>query len=516
MSAPLSPPLWTYDAFLAATRARPLGARPEAVTGISIDSRTVQPGDAFFAIKGDTFDGHDFASNALARGAATAVVADSRLAGLGRTKGSLTIVDDVLDALRGLAGAARARTSAGIVAVTGSVGKTSTKEMLAAALAADGAVHYSPASFNNHWGVPLTLARMPPSARYGVFEIGMNHAGEIEPLVRLVCPQVAVITNVEPVHLEYFKDVKAIARAKAEIFLGLEAGGAAILNRDNPHYALLAKLAREAGVGRVVSFGEHAKADIRLDAVSLKPDCSCVSATVLGEKVSYKLGAPGRHLVQNSLAVLGAVSLLGADLARALLALAEMAPPKGRGERHRLQLRRGHATLIDESYNANPASMRAAIALLGQAAPERNGRRIAVLGDMRELGKAGAKMHAALAEPLAAAHVDTVFAAGPLMHALWEALPDALRGGYAETAADLQPLLFAAIAPGDVVMVKGSNASRMGPLVEALRTRFAAPEAEEDAERRQEVVSAESATGTRQDQEARSGNAAAGTRQESR
>ncbi|MEJ0097790.1 MAG: UDP-N-acetylmuramoylalanyl-D-glutamyl-2,6-diaminopimelate--D-alanyl-D-alanine ligase [Bauldia sp.] len=466
-------PLWTYDAFLAAMKARPLGARPDAVTGISIDSRTVEPGEAFFAIRGDTFDGHDFASSALARGAATAVVADSRLAGLGRTKGSLTIVDDVLDALRALAEAARARSTAGIVAVTGSVGKTSTKEMLARALMPDGPVHYSPASFNNHWGVPLTLARMPPSAKYGVFEIGMNHAGEIEPLVKLVRPQVAIITTVEPVHLEYFKDVKAIARAKAEIFLGMEEGGTALLNRDNPHYAQLAKLARAAGVTRIIGFGEHPKAELHLDAISLKEACSCVSATILGEKVSYKLGAPGRHLVQNSLAVLGAVSLLGADLARALLALSETRAPKGRGERHSLEFRRGSATLIDESYNANPASMRAAIALLGQAQPKRAGRRIAVLGDMRELGKAGAKMHAALAEALLAANVDTVFAAGPLMRNLWEALPEALRGGYAETAAELEPLVLGALASGDVIMVKGSNASRMGGLVNTLKTRFA-------------------------------------------
>ena len=472
-------PLWTYDAFLAAMRARPLGARPEAVTGISIDSRTLAPGEAFFAIAGANFDGHAFASSALARGAATAVVADSQLAALGRTKGSLTIVDDVMEALRALAGAARARSFAGIVAITGSVGKTSMKEMLAKALAPDGVVHYSPASFNNHWGVPLTLARLSSSANYGVFEIGMSRAGEIEPLVKLLRPQVAIVTTVEPVHLEFFKDLKAIARAKAEIFSGIEEGGTAVLNRDNPHYALLAKLARTAGVERIVGFGEHAKAELHLEAVSLKPDCSCVSASILGEKVSYKLGAPGRHLVQNSLAVLGAVSLLGADLAKALLALSELRAPKGRGERHRLDFRKGGATLIDESYNANPASMRAAIALLGQALPAKQGRRIAVLGDMRELGKEGPKMHAALAEALAAAKVDVVFAAGPLMRALWDALPGAQRGGYAGTAAELEPLVLGALAPGDVIMVKGSNASRMGDLVESLKGRFA-PSAVDD------------------------------------
>jgi len=465
-------PLWSYDAFLAATGGRRLGARPEVITGISIDSRTIAPGEAFFAIKGDTHDGHDFASNAVARGATTAVVAEGRIAGLGRIRGSLTIVPDVLDALRALGVAARARSKAGIAAITGSVGKTATKEMLAAALSPDGPTHYSPASFNNHWGVPLTLARMPESTRYAVVEIGMNHAGEIEPLVRMVRPQVAIVTAVEAVHLEYFKDVKAIARAKAEIFLGVESGGAAILNRDNAHYALLAKLARDAGVEHIASFGEHKRAELRLEAVKLKDNCSCVSASILGEKVSYKLGAPGRHLVQNSLAVLGAVAILGGDLAKAMLALAAIGPGKGRGERQFLRLRDGTATLIDESYNANPASMRAAIALLGQAQPGKRGRRIAVLGDMRELGKDAEKMHAALADALAEANVDAVFLAGPLMRSLSEQLPGDLRGVWAETASDLEPLLAKSLADGDVVMVKGSNASRMGPLVETVKARF--------------------------------------------
>ena len=280
-------PLWTYAEFLAATEGRPLGIKPEAITGISIDSRSAEPGEAFFAIKGDRFDGHDYTTMALARGAATAVVAAGRLPGLGRVSGSLTVVSDVLGALASLGVAARARTEARIAAVTGSVGKTGTKEMLVRALLPDGSVHFSPASFNNHWGVPLTLSRMPPASRFGVFEIGMNHAGEIEPLVKMVRPHVALITTIEPVHLEYFASVKAIARAKAEIFLGVEPGGAAILNRDNPHYALLAKLARAAGIERVIGFGEHPKAEARLEVVKLKPECSCVSAHVLGEAISY-------------------------------------------------------------------------------------------------------------------------------------------------------------------------------------------------------------------------------------
>jgi UDP-N-acetylmuramoyl-tripeptide--D-alanyl-D-alanine ligase len=469
----MNAPLWTYPAFVAAMKGRPLGVKPEAVTGISIDSRTIKPGEAFFAIRGENFDGHDFVSTALAHGASTAVVAQERLAGFGRIKESLTIVGDVLKALENLGRASRARSKAGIVAVTGSVGKTGTKEMLARALAPEGEVHYSPASFNNHWGVPLTLSRMPLSARYAVFEIGMNHSGEIEPLVKMVRPHAAIITTVEPVHLEFFKSVKDIARAKAEIFLGLEPGGAAILNRDNPHYALLVKQARAAKVERIIGFGEHAKAEARLTAVKLTPECSCVSARILGQEISYKLGAPGRHLVQNSLAVLAAVAVLGGDLAKATLALAQMPAPKGRGSRSELVLPTGRVTLIDESYNANPASMRAAIALLGQAAPSGRGRRIAVLGDMRELGGSAEELHADLAPVLEEARIDKVFVAGPLMRALWAKLPKGRRGASADSAAELLPLVADFLLPGDVVMVRGSNASRMGQLVDSLKARYA-------------------------------------------
>ena len=420
-------PLWTFDAFIAAIRGRPLGVRPEAIAGISIDSRTLLAGDAFFAIKGDRFDGHDFVAEALAAGAGVAVVAKQRLAGFGKIEGSLVVVEDVLGALADLGRAARARSSARIAAITGSVGKTGTKEMLARTLEPEGDVHFSPASFNNHWGVPLTLSRLPAAAKFGVFEIGMNHAGEIAPLTRMVRPHVALVTTVEPVHLEFFRSVKAIAAAKAEIFLGVEPGGAAIINRDNPHYGTLAKLARAAGIERIVGFGEHRRAEARLKLLKLKPDCSCVSAEILGEEVSYKLAAPGRHLVQNSLAVLAAVVLMGGDLAKAGLALARLEPPKGRGARHLLAIGTAGATLIDESYNANPASMRAAIALLGQAQPVRNGRRIAVLGDMRELGPKAPALHAALADALGEAHVDRVYVTGPCMGALWEVLPPALR-----------------------------------------------------------------------------------------
>jgi UDP-N-acetylmuramoyl-tripeptide--D-alanyl-D-alanine ligase len=468
-------PLWTTAEFLTALRARLVGQAPPAIAGISIDSRTIAPGDAFFAIRGDRFDGHDFVAAAFAGGAATAVVAESRAAELDAARGPLAVVPDVLAALNALAAAARTRTGAKLAAITGSVGKTSTKQMLAAALAGEGAVHASPASFNNQWGVPLTLARLPEGARFGVLEIGMNHAGEIAPLTRLARPDVAIVTAVEPVHLEFFASVEDIARAKAEIFQGVPGDGAALINRDNPHYALLARLAREAGIGRVLGFGEHRAAEVRLVRLAPYDRGSAVAARVLGTDVAYKVAAPGRHMVQNSLAVMGAVALMGGDLARAGLALAEFAPGKGRGERVALAVGGGTVTLIDESYNANPASMRAAIDLLGAASPSGRGRRIAVLGDMRELGDTAPDLHAALRQPLEGAMVDRVFLAGPLMGALWDTLPTHLKGGYGESAGEIEDAVLAAVAPGDVVMVKGSNASRMGLLVEALKKRFAAP-----------------------------------------
>ena len=410
-------PLWTVEAMAAAMGAAPAGPLPLSVPGISIDTRTLAPGEAFFAIKGDNRDGHEFVEAALAAGAGLAVVAADRRDRFPE-HAPLLVVADVLDGLRDLARAARARTQAKIIAVTGSVGKTSTKEALRLALGADGETHASVASYNNHWGVPLSLARCPDTARYAVFEIGMNHAGEIEPLTRLVRPQVAIITTVEPVHLEFFRSVEAIADAKAEIFLGLEPGGAAVINRDNPQFARLERAAQDAGVARIVSFGEHARADARLIRCALQSEGSTVEARIFGTDVTYKLGAPGRHLVLNSLAVLAASVLAGADLALAALALAKLQPASGRGARISLEMPGGTALLIDESYNANPASMRAALALLGQSQVGPRGRRIAVLGDMLELGPRGRDLHRELAEAVLANEVDLVFCCGPLMRAL--------------------------------------------------------------------------------------------------
>lgn len=467
--------LWTFASLLEATHGRPVGPDPGPINGISIDSRTVLPGDAFFAIRGDRFDGHNFVGPALGRGAVTAIVANDRLPALGHLTGSLVVVDDVLEALRGLARAARARSAARIVAVTGSVGKTGTKDMLLAALGTAGPVHGAPASFNNHWGVPLTLARMPRTTTFGVLEIGMNHPGEITPLVDLVRPHAAIITTVEAVHLEAFDSVEAIALAKAEILTGLTPDGVAILNRDNPYFDILAGIARELGVARIVGFGVHPEAEARLDDVVLEPDGSTASATILGREITYGIASPGMHIVMNSLVVLAAASVLGVDPDQAAGALASFTPGKGRGERTALLVGAGAALLIDESYNANPASMRAAFAVLAQATPMNNGRRVAVLGDMLELGEHERLLHAELAEPLMEAGADAVFLAGERMGALWEALPPDRRGVYAESAAELESALAEAIAPGDVIIIKGSNGSRMGPLVESLKRRFAAP-----------------------------------------
>jgi UDP-N-acetylmuramoyl-tripeptide--D-alanyl-D-alanine ligase len=464
--------LWTLDDMAKAMGAEKSGALPAQVPGLSIDTRGINKGEAFFAIKGDNRDGHEFVEAALKAGAGLAVIARDKRAQFA-ADAPLLIVGDVLEALRALASAARARSAAKIVAVTGSVGKTSTKEALKLALSADGETHASAASYNNHWGVPLSLARLPASAKYAVFEIGMNHAGEITPLTQLVRPHVAVVTSIAPVHLEYFGTLGKIADAKAEIFSGVVAGGAAVINRDIRQYAQLAKAAQAAGIAQVVSFGANVKADARVKRQSLHAEVSCVQAKILGHDVTYKIGAPGMHLVLNSLAVLAAVSLVGADLALAALALNNLKPAPGRGTRTTLVMPRGSALLIDESYNANPASMEAAIALLGQTPVGPQGRRIAVLGDMLELGGQGMALHRALAGPIQTAGVDLVYCSGPLMHALWEALPSGSRGGYAETSAALEPAVLATMRDGDVVMVKGSLGSKMGPIVKALERQFA-------------------------------------------
>jgi UDP-N-acetylmuramoyl-tripeptide--D-alanyl-D-alanine ligase len=463
--------LWTIDELLAATGGTLHGTVSKPLTAITIDSRAVGQGDIFVAIKGDKHDGHDFVANALKAGAGLGLV--SRVTPEMLAAGPvLEVADDPLRGLESLGLAARARSQAQIFAVTGSVGKTSTKEMLRTALSASGQTHASAASFNNHWGVPLTLARMPKSAAFGVFEIGMNHSGEITPLVSMVRPHVAIITTIAASHLGNFASLDEIADAKAEIFSGVEPGGHAIISRDTPYFERLSAAARAAGISSIVSFGKHPEADVRMDRVALLPDCCCVTAEVMGETVAYKLGLPGEHMAVNSLAVLAAAKLAGADLARACLALAKAAPAKGRGVQERLSIAGGELLLIDESYNANPASVAAALGLLAAAQPPRGGRRIAVLGDMLELGEQSPQLHAGLLEPMDAAKVDVLYAAGPLMANLWARVSGNRRGAYAETSEGLRDVLLKGLRPGDVVMIKGSLGSRMGPLVEAIRAAY--------------------------------------------
>ena len=432
----MSRPLWTADE-LGRALGPPTAPMTSAATGVSIDTRTLAPGDLFIAIKGDAHDGHDHVARAFEAGASAALV--SRRA----ADGPQFVVDDSLRGMERLGQAARARARARVLAITGSVGKTSGKEMARAALSALGPTHASAASFNNHWGVPLTLARLPADAAYGVFEIGMNHAGEITPLVGFVAPHVALVTTIAPVHIEHLGSIEAIADAKAEIFSGVVSGGAAVLNRDAPQFERLAQAARGL---RVLTFG--AGGDARLIACEADGEGSRVEAEIAGERLGFHLGAPGRHMAENAVGVLLALHALGAPVRACSQALAAFAPAKGRGERFTLQAPGGAFTLIDESYNANPASMRAALALLGAAKPGPGGRRIAVIGDMLELGPQGAELHASLASELKSNQVDLLFGAGPLTRALYDAAPATLRAAHAARSEALsEPLIAAPSGP---------------------------------------------------------------------
>jgi UDP-N-acetylmuramoyl-tripeptide--D-alanyl-D-alanine ligase len=466
--------LWTSLGLVGPLSARVSGKIPRGgVTGISIDTRTLQEGELFFAIKGANSDGHDYVGAAFAKGAVAAVVDELHAGGL-KQLGSLYVVNDVLPSLERLSVAARARSAARIVAVTGSVGKTSTKEALRLALAQGGAVHASIASYNNHWGVPLTLARMPKGTAFGIYEIGMNHTGEITPLAAMVRPHIAIVTTVAPVHIEYFDSLEEIADAKAEIFSGLVPGGVAIVNRDIAQYDRLVARAKDSPAGHVASFGENQKADARLVSVTVGLDHSTVEADICGEVLSFRLGAPGRHQAVNSLAVLLAAKAFGVDIKLAAGALEAFKAQPGRGERLRLYAKNGPYTLIDESYNANPASVRAAISLAGGLPLPGEGRRIVILGDMLELGQKGAEMHAELAADLVANNIDLVFAAGPLSMHLYNALPRQMQGASRERASELAPIVVAAVQGGDIVLIKGSNAMKMNAIVDALKKNAAA------------------------------------------
>ncbi|MFO1101656.1 MAG: UDP-N-acetylmuramoylalanyl-D-glutamyl-2,6-diaminopimelate--D-alanyl-D-alanine ligase [Methylocystis sp.] len=463
-------PLWSGLALVGALRARASGGLAREATGVSIDTRTLQPGDLFIAIKGETRDGHDFVQAAFEKGAAAAVVDEAHAAELSGA-GPLFVVRNVQQSLESLGQRARERTDAFIAAITGSVGKTSTKDMTRLMLSRFGDTHASTASYNNHWGVPLTLARMPAESNFGVFELGMNHAGEIAALVAQVRPHVAVVTRIAPVHLEYFRSIENIADAKAEIFSALD-GGVAIINRDDGFFERLAAAAAPTA-SHVFGFGESEGADARLLSYEQAGDGALIEADILERRMRFRIGAPGRHVAVNALAALLIGAVFDVDLEEAAAAFADFTPPSGRGRREKITTPDGAFTLIDESYNANPTSMRAALDLLGGAATGPGGRRIAVLGDMLELGPQAGELHAALAQDLIDAGVDLLFTSGPLMSRLSYAAPDEMRAAHRATPLELEEAVLSAVRPGDVVMVKGSNGSRMSRIVSALKTAFA-------------------------------------------
>jgi UDP-N-acetylmuramoyl-tripeptide--D-alanyl-D-alanine ligase len=457
-------PLWTAQDAAAATGGSSI--TNWAAKGISIDTRSLAPGDLFVSLQGPNHDGHDFVCAAFERGAAAAMV-DRNIPDLPMVP--LLRVTNTLAGLVALGAAARKRSDAQVLAVTGSVGKTGTKEALRLALAVSRPTFASAGSLNNHWGVPLSLSRMPPNTGYGIFELGMNRSGEIAGLARLVRPHVAVITTVGPAHLGFFPSVEAIADAKAEIFLGLEPGGVAVLNRDNQYYARLATAAMRSGAAEVVGFGTHPEATVRLVNCVIEPHRSVIDVALPGFTLHCRLPVPGRHWVMNVLAVLAAVKVAGADLRRAAEALDGLEELPGRGRRHELSWRGGMLTLIDESYNASPAAMCAALRVLAAIPPATGARRVAVLGDMLELGEATDRLHRELAVPLARAGVDRVFLVGKAVAVLYDALPKPNRGGLWPTADDAIDALLRFLRAGDVVTVKGSRGIGLGRIVERLR-----------------------------------------------
>ena len=450
----MSDPLWTSGQALAATGGMLIGDTDWTCSGISIDTRTLEKGDLFVALK-DVRDGHDFAKAAMEKGAAACLV----------SRGDLGLepalqVPDVLDALRALGTASRDRCDAIRVAVTGSVGKTSVKEALAAVFRAAGPAHWSVKSYNNHWGVPLTLARMPRSTERAVFEMGMNHAGEIRDLSSLVRPHVALITRIAPAHLEHLGTMEAIADAKSEIFEGLENDGVAIYPADDDHAERLARHAKHSCAAFMLDFGRSRDAAIRIEDFETGLTGSTGLVNVLGIRTRFHIRASGDHWAWNVAAIFAAAAASGLDAHAVADALASVDAEAGRGRALEIALPGGGKfTLLDDAYNANPVSMAAAISALGAAQPAGQGRRIAVLGDMFELGPDEAQLHADLAEPLDAAAVDAVFACGERMHHLHDALPSNRRAGYARDAGEALEMIISAVRPGDVVLLKGSNAS---------------------------------------------------------
>lgn len=437
-------------------------------TGVSIDSRTLAPGDLFIALKGPNHDGHDHLASALEKGAAAAVISDT--AKCPSDLPSL-VVDDTLGAMIDLAASARTRMKGKVVAITGSVGKTGTKEGLALAFAAQGKTHATLGNLNNEIGLPLTMDRMPADTDYAVLEMGMNHPGEIQPLSDLARPDIAVITTVQPVHLEYFEGIQGIADAKSEIFSGLKKDGHAILPRDHPLFHHMRERALAAGIreDRIIGFGTHPEAHVQLLKCDTTDTGSRATATIGGQTLVYDIGMPGEHWAINSLAILAAVRYLGGDLDKAVGALQAWLPGKGRGQRYQVNLPQGGSfTLIDESYNASPPAMRAAFDVLAHVEPQPGGRRVAILGDMLELGDAAPSLHAALAASLEENSINMVFTAGPNMAHLNKVLDKDKKANHATDSAALVGPVKSYIGAGDVVLVKGSLGMRMATVVNAL------------------------------------------------
>ncbi len=431
-----------------------------AAVSISIDSRSIQPGDLFVALQGPTFDGHDFVADAFTRGAVAAMVSRKQ-----DGVGPYLIVEDTLKGLQDLARFARTRSSARVIALTGSVGKTGVKEALRHVLSFQGETHASLASFNNHWGAPLSLALLPEKARYGIFELGMNHAGEIEPLSKLVRPHVALITNVHPVHIGNLGSIEAIAQAKAEIFVGLEPDGHTVINAATNCADMLIQA---SPVKPFIFAPDFSVADAFIKDVELDESGTTVTAYVFDRYYTYRVPIPGLHHAENSLAVLLTVAAIGANVNAAAEAYATMTPVGGRGDRITVTLPAGTITLIDETHNASPVATAAALKVLGMM-PKKNGRRIAVLGDMLELGPDSERFHTDLAKDIVAAGVDLVFLSGSNMVHLHDALPTGLRGAHAPDSTALLPHLISALTAGDIVLVKGSRGAKMKVITEGLK-----------------------------------------------
>ena len=458
--------LWTAEEAAQATGGQVRG--DWSVTGVSIDTRSLQQGDLFVALKAAR-DGHDFVADALANGAGAALV--SRIPDGVAEDAPLLIVEDVLNGLEALGRAARARTKAKVIAVTGSVGKTTVKEMLRAALSDQGRTHAAEASYNNHWGVPLTLARMPAETEFAIIEIGMNAPDEIAPLTRMAQPHVAIVTTVAEAHLEAFGQIEGIAHEKASIFEGLVAGGIALANADLETSDILFAKAHDVGAG-LIRFGAAPEAEAHLTEVTLSDTATVIRANFPGVEQLFKLAVPGRHLASNAVAVLAAVQAAGGDIPQAAMALGQWQPYSGRGTRERLVLSTTDdlaVELIDDAYNANPASIAASLEVLAASQPELQGRRLAVLGDMRELGAAGPELHAEIADLASVESIDLIYTSGELMQHLHDALPELKRGLHTENSDEMARALPRQLQAGDVVLIKGSNGSKLSRVVDGLR-----------------------------------------------